>query len=94
MNVAVGSLSTYLDLSFCHVEWKTADNNLAVLWSSLSRTGCGLDSGLRRLDGLLHTSNRRSFWLASAEVAFCLLLAINDAVERLIESCRHGKFGG
>lgn len=85
--------STYLDLSFSYVERQAANDNFAVLWSSLSRTGCGFDSRFRRLDSFLDTTNRCGLWLVTTEVALRLLLAIDDAVQRLIESCGHGERG-
>lgn len=92
MNTSDVRLSTYLDLSFCHVERKTADNNFAILWSSLSRARCGFDGRFRRLHSFFDTTDGRSFGLVSAESALSLLLAIDDAIQGLIKSSRHVEY--
>lgn len=73
--------STYLDLSFGYIERQAAHDNFAVLWSSLSRTGCRLNGRFRRFDGLLDTTDGCSLWLVATNVALCLLLAVDDAIE-------------
>ena len=81
---------TYLDLSFGDIERQLTDDDLAVLRGSWYWTSRRLHSRFDRFKSLLDTTDWRStLWFVAALDALGLLLAVDNSIERLIETGRH-----
>ena len=77
-------LHTYLDLSFCDIEWQTANNDFTVLGRSSCSSGSWFDSWSGWLHSLLYASDWSGLdWLVATRSVgtLRLLLAINDRVK-------------
>ena len=84
---------TYLDLVLRNIEGQGADDDLAVLRRSCCWASSRLDSRFDGLHSLFDTTNWRRSCFVAALNALCLLLAIDDCIQGLIESGRHLNVG-